>query len=255
MLRIYYIAILNFLGISHSPAQEAQYVNYIELSQEFVYAVKTDQDATKYINSFARADENIIVQQLSTDENKKAFFINLYNAYTQYILKRNPEKYKNRNDFFKADQINFASHQISLDKIEHGFLRRSRIKWSLGYLGKLFSGKLERKFRVKNIDYRIHFTLNCGAASCPAIAFYDPKNIDQQLDLATQVYLKAEADYNKEENTLLPILMSWFRGDFGGKKNILKICRGLNILPSDIQPIIKYKPYNWELYLNNYKDF
>lgn len=210
---------------------------------------------TPYLDSFAIADENIIAQQLKTDDDKKAFFINLYNAYTQYILKKDPDKYKNRKVFFKAKQFTFTSHQISLDKIEHGFLRHSRVKWSLGYFGKLFPGKLERKYRVKKIDYRIHFTLNCGATSCPAITFYDPENLNEQLDLATKVYLKDQAEYKIEDNILyLPALMSWFRDDFGGKKNILKLCKKLEIIPSNPKPTIKYKPYNWELYLNNYKE-
>ncbi len=255
MLHKYYILLIALFGSSNNQAANTMQIDYIQMSQDFVYAAKADGDATSYIDSFAIADEEMIAQQLKTDEDKKAFFINLYNAYTQYILKKEPDKYKNRSDFFKAEQINFAFHLISLDKIEHGFLRRSRVKWSLGYLKKLFPGKLERKFRVKKIDYRIHFTLNCGAKSCPAIAFYDPKNLDNQLDLATKVYLQGEANYNKEENILhLPVLMSWFRGDFDGKKNILNLCEQLEIIPVNTKPTIQYQPYDWELYLNNYKD-
>ena len=255
MLRKIYLTLFILGGFLQSKTQITAPINYIQMSQDFVYAAKADGDATPYLDSFAIVDEDVLSQQLKTDNDKKAFFINIYNAYTQYILKRNPDKYKNRNDFFKSEQIHFAGHNISLDKIEHGFLRRSRVKWSLGYFGKLFPGKLDRKFRVKKIDYRIHFTLNCGAASCPAIAFYEPENLDQQLDLATKVYLKTEAEYKAEDNELyLPILMSWFRGDFGGKKKVLKLCKELKIIPEDAKPSISYKPYNWDLYLNNYKE-
>jgi hypothetical protein len=254
MLQKFYIISVIFLGLLDIHAENYPNVDYIQMSQDFVYEVKTDGNATPYLDSFAIADENILEEQLKTDDEKKAFFINLYNAYTQYILKKDPDKYINRKDFFKAEQISFASHKISLDKIEHGFLRKSRVKWSLGYFRKLFPSQLERKFRVKKIDYRIHFTLNCGASSCPAIAFYNSENLNKQLDLATKVYLKSEAEYIKEKNILfLPVLMSWFRGDFGGKKNILNLCKSLQIIPPTAKPTIKYKPYNWELYLNNYK--
>ena len=52
-------------------------------------------------------------------------------------------------------------------------------------------------------------------------AYYKPEGLDEQLDMATLAYLKGEAEYLEKENTLyLPMLMNWFRGDFGGKKNI-----------------------------------
>ena len=38
---------------------------------------------------------------------------------------------------------------------------------------------------VDVIDFRIHFALNCGAKSCPPIAFYSYDKINDQLDLAT----------------------------------------------------------------------
>ena len=80
---------------------------------------------------------------------------------------------------------------MSLDDIEHGILRRSKIKWSEGYFNKLFPSKFEKENRVNKVDYRIHFALNCGARSCPPIAFYDPEKLDKQLDVATMIYLKS----------------------------------------------------------------
>jgi hypothetical protein len=106
-----------------------------------------------------------------------------------------------------------------LDDIEHGILRRSKVKWSFGYFNKLFPSAFEKKHRVDTLDYRIHFSLNCGAISCPPIAFYKPEQLDKQLEVATKVYLSGEAAYNEADNTVaLPALMGWFRGDFGGKK-------------------------------------
>ena len=106
-----------------------------------------------------------------------------------------------------------------MDDIEHGILRRSKVKWSFGYFNKLFPSAFEKKHRVDTLDYRIHFSLNCGATSCPPIAFYKPEQLDKQLEVATKVYLSGEAAYNEADNTVaLPALMGWFRGVFGGKK-------------------------------------
>jgi len=112
----------------------------------------------------------------------------------------------------------------------------------------------EKKLRVAKLDYRIHFALNCGAKSCPPIAFYKPETLNKQLDLATNAYLKSEVEYNENTNIVkLPALMSWFRRDFGGKKKMKTLLKELSIIPEDKNPSINFKNYDWTLYLENYK--
>lgn len=246
-----YILILLFI----SQTIFAQTKDYVKISQEFIESAKFDEGDTKgLMETIANADEAELVSQLKTDDLKKAFFINLYNGFTNYALKKDPDKYKSRNAFFKSKQFVVAGNKLSLDIIEHGFLRKSSVKWSLGKVNKIFPSKLEKKFRVEKVDYRIHFSLNCGARSCPPISFYDPKTINEQLDQATRSYLTGDATYDKEKNELsLPILMSWFRGDFGNRKGILKICKELKIIPEEANPKLKYNKYDWSLYLENFK--
>ncbi len=226
----------------------------VKLSQEFMYAAKTNENVDDYIKRLKDLEYNKIISDLKNDDDKKAFWINLYNAYTNASLHKNPEQYKSRNKFFKAHNIIVAGKTFSLDDIEHDILRRSKIKWSLGYLSKLFPGKIEKDLRVNKLDYRIHFALNCGAKSCPPIAFYNPESINTQLDVATTAFLTAEAEYNKKTNILmLPALLSWFRRDFGGKKKIIELLISKQILAKDVNPSIQFKKYDWTLYLNNYK--
>ncbi|MFS8082153.1 MAG: DUF547 domain-containing protein [Ginsengibacter sp.] len=225
-----------------------------ELSQQFIYAAKTGNDVSGQINELAKLNLASLATTLSNDDMRKAFWINLYNGFTQYFLKKDPERYKSRGKFFKAKQINVAGTDWSLDQIEHDILRRSKVKWSLGYLNKIIVSKKIKMLRLDHLDYRIHFALNCGAKSCPPIAFYDPNHINQQLDVATRAYLTGEADYNSTKNTLeLPAIMGWFRRDFKGKKNMLKLVKKLDIVPEDKYPRISFKKYDWNLYLNNYK--
>jgi hypothetical protein len=233
----------------------SQTQDYIEISRKFVEAAKFQDDSAAYFKSvIAYANETELIKQLENDTYKKVFFINLYNAFTTVELKKNPDKYKNRNQFFKSKQFVVAGHNLSLDNIEHGFLRKSSIKWSLGKLQKLFPCKLEKKFRVDKVDYRIHFSLNCGARSCPPILSYNVDDLEEQLNVATENYIKSDASYDKEKNTLtLPILMSWFRGDFGNRKGILKICKDFKVIPENANPKFKYTKYDWSLYLDNYK--
>ncbi len=226
----------------------------VQLSQEFMYAAKTGEQTPSFISSLKDLSLDELAATITTDEEKKAFWINLYNAYTQAALKDNPEQYKKRGIFFGNEFIYIAGKKFSLDDIEHGILRRSKIKWSLGYFNKLFPNKTEKNLRVDKLDYRLHFALNCGAKSCPPIAFYKSETIDQQLDLATKAYLTGEAEYNLATNIVkLPALMSWFRRDFGGKKKMIELLKKLSIVPQDKHPKIKFKSYDWTLYLENYK--
>ncbi|MBU0940747.1 MAG: DUF547 domain-containing protein [Bacteroidetes bacterium] len=233
----------------------SQTTDYIAISKKLVEAAKAKniKEATGYMDLIAKADENTLIKQLEGDTAKKAFFINVYNGFTNISLRKDPEQYKDRGAFFKSEQFVIAGNKVSLDIIEHGFLRRSSIKWSLGTLHKLFPSKLDRKFRVKDVDYRIHFSLNCGAKSCPPVGMYDAKNLDKQLDASTDKYLKANTTYTKDKNNLVvPALMSWFRGDFGCKKGVIKIAKQFNIIPNDVKPDLDYKDYDWTIDLNNF---
>ena len=257
-----WILLANDKGITNNNKEENSVSQMMEendnrftkLSQDLIYAAKTGNE-TKYLETkLEQLNFDSLQLGLINDAQKKAFWINIYNGYTQIILKKNPEKYKKRNHFFKAKQINIAGKKLSLDQIEHDFLRRTKIKWSLGYLNKIFPGKTAKSLRVDALDYRIHFALNCGAKSCPPIAFYNATQISTQLDAATEAFLKSEATFIAEENkVMLPAFMSWFRRDFKGKKNMLQILKSFKIIPPESKPNIKFKKYSWDIYLDNYK--
>jgi thiol-disulfide isomerase/thioredoxin len=226
----------------------------IKLSQDFMYAAKSNEEVTRFVEQLKNISYQSLKDSLKNDDDKKAFWINLYNAYVNSSLHKNAEQYKNRKQFFKAKNILIAGKSFSLDNIEHGILRKSKIKWSLGYLSKLFPNKTEKQLRVNKLDYRIHFALNCGAKSCPPIAFYNSAEINNQLEVATKAYLSGEAEYNKADNVLkLPAILGWFRRDFGGKKKMISLIRKLSIIPNDVQPKIRFKKYDWSLYLDNFK--
>ncbi len=226
--------------------------NYIIISQQLLYAVRTKDSSDAFIRVLESANKKNLEQQLQSDADKKAFWLNIYNAFVQKLLTENPGKYKKRNEFFSDKQIGIAHHKLSLDDIEHGLLRRSKIKWSLGYLNKPIVGKFEKSFRLNKLDNRIHFALNCGAKSCPPIAYYDPEKIDIQLRLATINYLKSETEYDTVSNIIyLPKIMDWFRGDFGGRKGLIKMLKQYGIIKK--AATIRFKKYDWTLFLNNYK--
>ena len=67
-------------------------------------------------------------------------------------------------------------------------------------------------------------------------------------------YLKKKVEYKKnEEEVYVPALMSWFRGDFGGKDGVIQILKNYQLIPTDKDPDVEFLDYNWELDLDNYR--
>jgi Protein of unknown function, DUF547 len=223
----------------------------LQLSQQFLYAVKLKEPTAAIETRLAALDYSNLKNGLSNDEARKVFWLNMYNGWFQILASR--ERLK-KPAIFKNKKITIASKKFSLDDIEHGILRRFRCKYSKGYLPSLFPGKTIRELSVSTIDYRLHFALNCGAKSCPPIAFYNYGNIDRQLDLATKVFLKSETKIDSIAKTAtISKLMDWFAGDFNGRKGIREII--LKYLSVNIKGYkLIYRKYNWEEQLNNFSE-
>jgi hypothetical protein len=60
----------------------------------------------------AKADENLLSNNLKEIQ-KKAFFINVYNGFTNISLRKDPEQYKDRGTFFKSEQFVIAGNKES----------------------------------------------------------------------------------------------------------------------------------------------
>ena len=226
----------------------------LRLSQDLLYATRVNNfhEADSLKLHLQQMDADLLLTHLNSDALKKAFWINIYNAFIQDILSNSPEKYERRSDFFGKNQIQLAGHSFSFDFIEHGILRRSKNKISLGYFNKLFPGKLEKLLRVEKPDYRIHFALNCGAESCPPIAFYSANEIDVQLEMAEKAFIISRSRVDGE-NVYVSKIFSWFRADFGGKKGIKLLLLKHGVI-HDAKSRIKFETYNWRLELKKYVD-
>ena len=233
---------------------------------------------------------NIVQSFGNLSENaKKAFWINIYNSYLQLGLIRRRRQQQQQQDqqqsskskisIYKQRNILIAqSYYFSLDDIEHGILRSCKWKFGYGYINDYSRycccskhSQLIHQLACQNnnnsnqVDYRIHFALNCGAKSCPPIAFYDSTKIDTQLDKATKSFLSQETsvdDINKQVH--VSKLMYWYYGDFGGREGIYAILQkylndddnGNNIdnwnrMKTNHYKLV-YKGFSWEQQLNNY---
>ena len=226
-----------------------------KLSIDFFDAVKGNQTelADRLVNKLAEIDGNDLQEELNNDLKILAFWINIYNTNVQYILKKNPTLFNDRGAFFDKKQIVIAGEILSLDVIEHGILRKSKSKLSLGFFSKISVSKFERKMRIKCVDPRIHYALNCGALSCPPIVPYHSNRVDKELEMSVKDYLKRFVRIEKNQ-VYVPVLFSWFRADFDGKRGIRTFLVHYGMLEKeDYKKQLKFLEYDWTLALSHYK--
>nr|WP_315166387.1 DUF547 domain-containing protein [uncultured Flavobacterium sp.] len=221
----------------------------LSLSEKLLLNVKLNADTSLEEQKLKNISIIELHHLLKTDEAKKTFWINSYNAYFQILSNR--EKL-HRKTIFTKKTIVIAQTRFSLDDIEHGILRKYRWKWSFGYLPNPFVSLLIRNLAVQKMDYRIHFALNCGAKSCPPIAFYTSEKLDKQLNDAMYSFIVSETAIDMNNRTITTSkLLHWYRGDFGGKPGIKKIMQHVLELQFNNYKL-SFNKYSWETHLENY---
>lgn len=241
----------SFYGWAQTVNQ--QKLDFNQLAVEFLQMTKESKNTESIQKKLAQTTLKDLENGLQTDTKKLAFWVNIYNAYIQVILSEKPDLYKDRQQFFGANQIKIAGEMISFAKIEHGIIRKSQWPLGLGLIRKWFPNKFERKLRVDKRDYRIHFALNCGAKDCPPVAIYTADRIEEQLTKGTEMYLKRTSNYDAKQNEVaVTSLFNWFRGDFGCKKGVKKILKEQEIIPNAKGVDLRYKNYDWTLDLDNW---
>lgn len=167
-------------------------------------------------------------------DQKLAFWINAYNAYTiQIILRYYPVK--SIKDIssgwlssgpWKKDFIHLFGKKISLDNIEHDTIR-------------------------KEFDEpRIHFAVNCASVGCPSLLqeAFTGENLDDQLERAADNFLQNKSKNYVKGNTLhLSKIFKWYGSDFDQKYGGFKsyVVKTLNLPQKDYD--VNFNDYDWNL--------
>ena len=163
------------------------------------------------VDTHIDALSNFPLDTLVTDTQKNAFWINVYNGLTNYLIIKEPikEQMKEIEGIFSKKIISINNISFSLNDIEHGILRRNARK-------KLSTNHPILPLMVDHLDYRIHFALNCGATSCPAIAFYTSDKLETELAMAEQAFVKSYFIVDAIAKTIhCSEIFKWYREDFG----------------------------------------
>lgn len=223
----------------------------VELAAALLDAARTGDEGRweKLSEGLARVDP----ESFESDEQRLAFWINLYNGVLVHQLRARPRSghlFRHLR-MFRREACTVGGERYSLDLIEHGVLRRNR-RPPAGLRPMLRDG--DRRFAggPARLDPRIHFALNCGARSCPPVMPYEPQRVGAQLAGATRGYLEAETDLDRDRaEVLLPALMKVYRADFGDREEHLAFAA--QHLPEDAGWItgegvtVRYGRFDWRL--------
>lgn len=190
---------------------------------------------------------------------RRAFWINVYNTLVIHgalrggLCRGGASMSGAGLRFFSDTAYEVNGRAFSLDDIEHGVLRgnRGHPKW-LG-LKRQLRRHDPRRAQVLPLDPRIHFALNCGAASCPPIRAYTEEDLDAQLELASRVFLTTttSVDWTHRRVTLSRLFL-WYRRDFGRSREqrLAFVARyiddaGQARCISTDKLRVRYAPYDW----------
>lgn len=227
-------------------SEDGKSVCYAELKKDDLF--QEFQSQAEQLVHVSLADLNPI--------QRKAFFINVYNTLTIHALSKVeplPKSLLDISNFWKHSAYNINGFVFSLDDIEHGVLRaNSRHPAALSKPFKEDDPRLQ--FSMKELDPRIHFVLNCGGKSCPAIGVYSEANLEAALNSAAKNFLSETVQIDGNIVHLSKLLM-WYGIDFGSNDD--EILRWVAQYLPDIQKTsiiqlldskrvkVVFDEYNW----------
>ena len=212
------------LSINHQPLDsllQAYVSNAGKVDYKGLKKDKTRLDAYCQMLSANPVQENL------PREEKMAYWINAYNAFTLKLIVDNyPTKSILNFDAGKTwdvRRIKLGDKKYSLNNIENDIIRP--------------------QFK----DPRIHFALNCAAKSCPPLwnRAYTAENLEASLETRARAFLN-----NPKFNTItasraqVSKIFDWYGVDFGDLKKFLNQYSETKLKST---AIVVFNEYDWDL--------
>ena len=171
-----------------------------------------------------------------TEEEKLAYWINAYNAFTLDLIVRN----------------------YPLESIKD--IRR----WSLPFLNSAWDIKFieiqNEKYSLNNIEHdiiratfdepRIHFAVNCASYSCPPLlnVAYEASTLDVQLEQQAIGFVN-DPLRNKISNDKIELskIFSWYKSDFTESGTLIDYLNQFSEIEIEKGTETEFIPYDWSL--------
>ena len=165
-----------------------------------------------------------------TTNDKIAYWINVYNAFTiKLILDNYPTKsIKDISGPWKQKFIKINGEELSLGEVEHEILRK--------------------QFN----EPRIHFAINCASASCPPVLNepYLAGNLNALLEQQTKNFINNQK-YNKIASNKIELskIFDWYRKDFekNGNNSVVDFINKYSTTKISSKARRSFLPYDWNL--------
>lgn len=210
---------------------QPNYALYDSLLQKYVsnngdVKYKALQAERAILDSVVAQFQAIAPQKEWSKNERLAYWINAYNLFTvQLIVNNYPVKKITNLDGGKTwdiKRIEIDGKKYSLNQIENEILRP--------------------QFK----DARIHFAINCAAASCPPLhnRAFTAENVQSLLDKRTRKFIRSSANTLTESNIKISKIFDWYSSDFGDIVTFLNKYASVKI-KTDAK--VEYKEYIWNI--------
>jgi hypothetical protein len=183
------------------------------------------------LDAYLKALESDAPQNAWTANEKKAYWINAYNAYTvKLILNHYPTKTITNikvggKDAWKHAWIKIGTETLSLSDIE------------------------DKKLRDVYKDGRIHFVINCASKSCPILLnkAVTAANVESLLTETTKNFINGSQNKITAKSIEVSEIFNWYAADFKVGGTVIDFINKYSKTKIDASASITYKKYDWNL--------
>ncbi|MDP2364526.1 MAG: DUF547 domain-containing protein [Ignavibacteria bacterium] len=202
--------------------------------------LKSDKQLDKYLSQLSDTNPD----KLSREE-KLAFWINAYNAFTLQVVRDN-YPIESITDLHTGGKI--IGYLIGKTVWDKEFITINNKKYSLN--------DIEHKILRKMNEPRIHFSIVCASISCPEILneAFESDKIETQLENQTRKFINDKTRNHFDltnRKAFISEIFNWFGDDFGkSDMNILNFIS--KSLPENISKDIKSNISKWDISYNDY---
>lgn len=176
---------------------------------------------------YLKSLENHIPDSSWSKEEKLAFWMNVYNAYTVKII---------------IDNYPIKSIKDIKAPWDYRFIKIGKKWYTLN--------DVEHKILRKMGEPRIHFGINCASFSCPPLLnkAFTPKNVNDELDKLAVTFINDTKRNTITTNKIeISKLFSWFGKDFKTQGSLIDFLNKYSKITISPNALKSYKKYNWNL--------
>ena len=177
--------------------------------------------------SYLTALSQNLPQEYWTKEDKLAYWMNTYNAFTiKLIIDNYPTKsIKNIKNAWDSRFFKLGKKWYNLSEIEHKILRKMN-------------------------DPRIHFGINCASFSCPPLhnKAFTANNVNTELDKLSHQFINDKSRNTISENNIqLSKIFQWYAKDFKTDGSLIDYLNKYSDITINNNAKKSFKKYDWNL--------